>query len=189
MGLASWRNLDVLSKFRRVALKSGMYAGSILTPCFFSKWDDNTAAEASPISATARRKSSIGFIGILQAVGWNLGFIGTWLGWSSMEGQGAGWGRFRSRFIDADFPVFPLGTWRCMLSCGILRWICAQMFQFGGESAGIMCVGGFREQIRAAILPSISSATQSFQQRNTATFDFLRDNGWNVKASATSVRQ
>jgi hypothetical protein len=116
MGFASWRSLFVLSKFCRVALNSGMNAGSILTPCFFSRCADNSAAEASPISARALRKSSIGFIGILQVVRWNLGCIGRWAGRSSIRKiwRGAcrmgGWFRASSTVIKTGplhSPVSP----------------------------------------------------------------------------------
>src|ERR1700733_14216737 len=66
MGFTSWRNFVVLSKSFKDDLKMVMNAGSNLTPYIFSMCADNSTAETSPISATARRKTSIGFIDILQ---------------------------------------------------------------------------------------------------------------------------
>ncbi len=67
------------------ALKSRMNAGSILTPCLFSRCSNNSAAETFPTSAIARRNSSIGFIGILQMIRWSWGRIGKCTRSSSMS--------------------------------------------------------------------------------------------------------
>jgi hypothetical protein len=66
-----------------------MNAGSILKPCHSCRFVDSSAAETSPISATARRKSSIGFISSLRVVRGNLRCIGRRTGSDSMD-VGAG---------------------------------------------------------------------------------------------------
>jgi hypothetical protein len=86
-GLATWRSLVIRSKSRNVALYSGMNRGSILKPCCFSRCADSSAAGASPISETARRKRSIGFIRSLHVVRGNLGCIGRRIGSASVRGM------------------------------------------------------------------------------------------------------